>query len=362
MQSSNIPSKIPVPFANAAGGSYVNTIPVNSQIGITNGRASLADGFPPLTFTPIASGGVPPFGSDMNGILKEITAIQQWQEAGGFFPYDSAFSTIIGGYPKGAVLQASTQVGLWISTVENNTTNPDTGGAGWVPAYTSYGYNTIALSGATVTVSNLQATAGIIILTGTLTAACNVVMPGFALGWIIQNNTTGAYNVQIKTASGTGVNVAQGTATMVYGDGTNIYYADGAKVASFNGRTGAVTLTSADVTNALGFNPIPQFSGLGYNGTNWNNVTSSRSFNTTYTNTNGYPISVNVTIFNGYTGANHNWGAVVNGVSVWSTDGQAVGGSGYGDGLTFIVPIGGTYRVNQNSYTNTYISSWAELY
>ena len=85
MQSSNIPSRIPVPFANAAGPSYVNTIPVNSQIGITNGRASLADGFPPLTFTPLSAGGIPPFGSDMNGILKEITAIQQWQQANGAF-------------------------------------------------------------------------------------------------------------------------------------------------------------------------------------------------------------------------------------------------------------------------------------
>ena len=132
MQSSNIPPKIPLPFANAAGGSYVNTIPVNSQIGITNGRASLADGFPPLTFTPIASGGVPPFGSDMNGILKEITTIQQWQEAGGFFLYDSSFSTTIGGYPKGAILQSSNFNGLWVSAIENNTNNPDTTGTGWI--------------------------------------------------------------------------------------------------------------------------------------------------------------------------------------------------------------------------------------
>jgi len=101
MQSTNIPSKIPLPFANSASSTYKYSIPTASQIGITNGKASLTDGFPPLTFTPIGSGGVPPFGGDMNGILYEITAIQQWQEAGGFFPYDSTFSTAIGGYPKG---------------------------------------------------------------------------------------------------------------------------------------------------------------------------------------------------------------------------------------------------------------------
>ena len=132
MQSSNLPSKIVKPFANAASGSYVNAIPVNSQIPTAPGRASLADGFPPLTFQPLDNGGVPPFGADMNGILKSITAIQQWQAAGGFFPYDASFSTTIGGYPKGATLIKSTNAGLWQSTVENNTTNPDTGGAGWV--------------------------------------------------------------------------------------------------------------------------------------------------------------------------------------------------------------------------------------
>jgi microcystin-dependent protein len=132
MQSSNLPPKIVKPFANAASGSYVNAIPVNSQIPTAPGRASLADGFPPLTFQPLDNGGVPPFGADMNGILKSITAIQQWQTAGGFFPYDSSFSTTIGGYPKGATLIKATNSGLWQSTVENNTTNPDTGGAGWV--------------------------------------------------------------------------------------------------------------------------------------------------------------------------------------------------------------------------------------
>lgn len=136
MQSSNIPPKIVKPFANAASGSYVNTIPVNSQ---TGGRASLADGFPPVTFQPLDNGGVPPFGADMNGILKEITAIQQWQEAGGFFPYDAAFSTANGGYPKGAILLKATNLGLWQSTVENNTTNPDTGGAGWID-FSAIGY------------------------------------------------------------------------------------------------------------------------------------------------------------------------------------------------------------------------------
>jgi hypothetical protein len=129
MQSSNQPTRIPVPFANSG---TKNTIPVPSQIGVTPGAASFTDGFPPLTFTPLVAGGVPPAGADFNGIFNAITKIQQWQSAGGFFKYDSAFSTSIGGYPKGAILINTTHDGLWINQVENNTTNPDTGGSDWM--------------------------------------------------------------------------------------------------------------------------------------------------------------------------------------------------------------------------------------
>ena len=268
MQSTNIPAKIPLPFANSAGSSYKNTIPVASQIGITNGKASLTDGFPPLTFQAISSGGIPPFGADFNGILNEITAIQQWQNAGGFFPYDSTFSTAIGGYPKGAILQAADFGGLWVSTVENNTTNPDTGGAGWV-SLAFEGSQAISISTVDVTLSQIQSAYPILILSGTLTGARNLIFPSIIGEWIVQNNTSGSYTITGKTASGTGVTLTQGQSTYVYGDGTNIYFADSSKVASFNGRVGSVSLTALDVTNALGYSPVNpnQFpSYLGANG------------------------------------------------------------------------------------------------
>lgn len=256
MQSSNIPSKIPLPFAYAAGSSYKNTIPTASQIGITNGKASLTDGFPPLTFQPISSGGIPPFGADFNGILNEITAIQQWQEAGGFFPFDATFAAAVNGYPKGAIIQSTSQAGFWISTIENNSNNPDTGGAGWVPD-SFYGTQSISLSGSSVTLTPLQAAYPIIILTGALTSNCNVVVPNFSAKWIFVNNTTGGYTVQVvPNTSGGGVNLVQNGSTYVYGDGTNIYYANSAQVSSFNGRTGAVSLNATDVTSALGYVPV----------------------------------------------------------------------------------------------------------
>ena len=102
--------------------------------GITPGAASYTDGFPPLCATPVASGGIPPSKADMNGILYGMSAVDVWMCAGGGFPYNSAFSTAIGGYPKGARVLMASGNGYWVSTTDNNVTDPDTGGAGWASA------------------------------------------------------------------------------------------------------------------------------------------------------------------------------------------------------------------------------------
>lgn len=129
MQYSQIPVKFAIPFGANAGGGYINAIPQASQPG---GRASLNDGFPPANFIPIGAGGEPPFGADFNGILNQITSWSQWQNAGGLTKYDGTFATAIGGYPFGSLLAGTTAGVLWLNTVDNNTTNPDSGGAGWV--------------------------------------------------------------------------------------------------------------------------------------------------------------------------------------------------------------------------------------
>lgn len=132
MLASQVPTKFPIIWGASAGGSYIRTIPNTSQIGVNNGWASFPDGFPPLCFLPVGSGGVPPFGQDMNGILGEISAWSQWQAAGGLVKYDGTFSGDVGGYPQGAVLASASPGGVWISTADSNTSNPDAGGANWV--------------------------------------------------------------------------------------------------------------------------------------------------------------------------------------------------------------------------------------
>ena len=100
MRSSNKPKNLTMPFA--AGGAY-NSIPNESQVGVSPGKASMVDGFPPATRTPRAAGGVPPDGLDMNGILHDVSAGLMYSQAYGALPWDSDFAKATG-YPKNAIV------------------------------------------------------------------------------------------------------------------------------------------------------------------------------------------------------------------------------------------------------------------
>lgn len=222
MQTSSQPKLLPVPFADAGS---KQTIPNDSQIGITAGRASYTDGFPPLTRTPLAAGGVPPFGTDFNGVLNDITAAVRWSQSGASYPFNAAFNTAIGGYPKGARIPNSTLDGFWLNTTEGNTVNPENTTAaltGWVPSG-FYGVTAImGLSGSSITLTTLQAGRDRITLAGALTANINLIVPAWIKRWEIINNCTGSFSVTVKTPSGTGVPVSAGKTMAVFGDGTNI--------------------------------------------------------------------------------------------------------------------------------------------
>jgi len=92
----------------------------------------------------------------------------------------------------------------------------------------------------------------------------------------------------------------------------------------------------------------------------WNNVTSSRALSITYTNSNTYPIMVNVCV-NGAGNLTVQGQMQVSGVTV-AYGLQSVGGN---QGtttyipLSAIVPSGATYIVTG---TNISIYAWAELY
>ncbi len=123
------PKLLPKPWA--ADG-LKNDIPVNRTVGLAQESASYADGFPSITMTPIALGGKPPSGKDMNGVLNEISAHVVYQNQGGRYRFDRDYCTAIGGYPKGAVLMNNAGTAEYISTVSQNTNDPNTGGSGWL--------------------------------------------------------------------------------------------------------------------------------------------------------------------------------------------------------------------------------------
>lgn len=130
MLNTDIPSKLVIPFGNNAGAGYIRPIPVASQIGVHDGYASFHDGFVPLNATPIGAGGIPPDIKDMNGILFDISAWARWVCAGGPLYFDSVWAASVGGYPKGAIVQSSTTVGLlFASKVNSNTGDPEGAGA-----------------------------------------------------------------------------------------------------------------------------------------------------------------------------------------------------------------------------------------
>jgi hypothetical protein len=165
------------PAAPIAGGK-TNPFPTASQIGVTGGAASLNDGFPPLTMTPISGGGVPPFGVDANGILYLLSANVAALAAGQPYIWSNTLQAAMGGYAVGAVVrQLADANAYWINTTAANSLNPDTGtpGAnGWwstkplrVSSAPAAGtYNDIVLGGASDYVYDVDCTAGAINFTG----------------------------------------------------------------------------------------------------------------------------------------------------------------------------------------------------
>lgn len=169
------PVNLQVPFA--VSGSK-NTIPVPSQIGVVNGAASFTDGFPPLTMTPIAGGGVPPSGLDFNGIFNILSQHTAFMNAGGVYRFDATLAAAVGGYPVGFVLQDDAGLNSYLNILAANSTNfnttPASIGVSWIP-YAGQA----ATQGAASTVGATSGTADAII--GTFTPVLAVAVNGASL-------------------------------------------------------------------------------------------------------------------------------------------------------------------------------------
>ena len=166
----SIPTKTTIPFA-ASGDKNEILIPAQ-----TGGTASYTAGFPPLTMTPKASGGIPPSGKDMNGILFNLSQAIQYQQAGGHFAFDGTFASSVGGYPIGAIVQSTDNSGFWVNGTANNSTNPETFGAGWLPLK-QVGATLLTVASSNITLTALEAGKDVIVISGELTSNVNIIFP-----------------------------------------------------------------------------------------------------------------------------------------------------------------------------------------
>ena len=118
------------------------------------------------------------------------------------------------------------------------------------------GVGAITVSGSsnyTLTVTNGasdEARNAVLNITGTLTAAINVICPTAAKTYIVKNGTTGGFAITLKTSTGTGISVPNGETTFLYCDGTNVVRS----LSAISGIPGAFTTLSASSTvSGVGF-------------------------------------------------------------------------------------------------------------
>jgi len=91
-----------------------------------------------------------------------------------------------------------------------------------------------------------QARNAVVIMSGTLTATRNVIVPTSNKFYAVRNATTGGQSILVKTSAGTGVTLANGFTQLMYCDGTNVVLAS-VPINSSNGNVavpGTLAVTS----------------------------------------------------------------------------------------------------------------------
>jgi hypothetical protein len=116
--------------------------------------------------------------------------------------------------------------GTWGTKTNTNLDIIEKSIAGYVEqAVTSGGTTALTITDGDATESTSVARHAVIKLTGTITGNSIVTVPdSVEKVYIVTNGTSGAYTVQFKTASGTGITfgVSEKTTRLVYSDGTNL--------------------------------------------------------------------------------------------------------------------------------------------
>jgi hypothetical protein len=130
--------------------------------------------------------------------------------------------------------------GTWGTKTNTNLQIVEKAVAGYVEqAVTSGGTTALSITDGDATESTSVARHAVIKLTGTITGNSIVTVPdSIEKVYIVTNGTSGAYTVQFKTASGTGITfgVSEKTTRLVYSDGTNLVDAGFGGASDMEGR------------------------------------------------------------------------------------------------------------------------------
>lgn len=289
------PDLIPEPFAQSGD---KNPIPLERAISDPVYRASWKAGFPPDTRIPKEVGGEAPDGLDFNGILNVLSQAIVFLQKGNAYQFDPALAP----YPIGALVRSNDNLTTYQSTVPNNSNNPNSNMTGW-RVYNGAGFVVDNLT-TNDSAKALSAAQGKVLQDNKLES--NKV--GAANGVASLDANTKVPVVQLPNASTTAIGAVQLNNTL-----TSVSTAQ------------AVTAAQAKVLGDRDF-------GIGQT---WQDVTLSRSSDTTYTNNTGKPIQIFINLNFGQTGF-----FVLNGIPLQITD---------FDGASFIsltIPNTNTYRVS----------------
>lgn len=174
------------------------------------------------------------------GRRASTTAALTWGYYGGMLLVDGVLTAIANGTVALTASQTNYVEASRAGVVSANTTAFTPGaiplytvvaGASTVTSYTDHrawaapphllGAASVAVTTADVTLTAAQARCRYLTTTGVLTGNRAVILPTSG-EWIVYCNNTGAYTTTFKTASGTGIVVAQGMRALLLADGTDV--------------------------------------------------------------------------------------------------------------------------------------------
>lgn len=306
------PDLIPEPFAQSGD---KNPIPLERAISDPIYRASWKVGFPPDTRIPEDIGGEAPDGLDFNGVLNIISQAVVFLQKGNTYQFDASLAP----YPIGALVRSNDNLTTYQSTVVSNSNNPNSNMTGW-RVYNGSGF-----------------------IVDNLTTNDSAKALSAAQGKVLQDNKLEANKVS----------AANGVASLDANTKVPVAQLPNASTTDIGAVQLNNTLTSVSTSQAL---TAAQAKVLGDRdfgvGQTWQDVKSSRSSGTTYTNNTGRAIEVFITILPTSNTDVHS--VIVGGVSILDGD---LGFIGQTTPFSFIVPNEVSYAVS----STTTISKWSEL-